>query len=255
VIFNLPGYRVIDAVDLPLGGRRVKVQPVDLDDGCPECGVVSSRVHAWSVQRVRDIPHAGQIEVVVRKPRLMCVEPACDRRTFTPVSEQLPARARCTTRLRTAVLDAVIDSGRAVAEVATDFGVAWWTVQATVNAAAVLLPEVDELHVRRLGIDEHCYRRVRWFRDGSGGWRRVEPWMSTIVNAASGQVLGIVDGRDSATVGGWLAQRSPAWRARIEVVAIDPSAAFKKAITEQLPNAQISVDAFHLAWTRSTWCS
>ena len=29
VIFNLPGYRVIDAVDLPLGGRRVKVQPVD----------------------------------------------------------------------------------------------------------------------------------------------------------------------------------------------------------------------------------
>jgi transposase len=70
--------------------------------------------------------------------------------------------------------------------------------------------------------------------------------MSTIVNAASGQVLGIVDGRDSATVGGWLAQRSPAWRARIEVVAIDPSAAFKKAITEQLPNAQISVDPFHL---------
>jgi hypothetical protein len=33
VIFNLPGYRVIDAVDLPLGGRRVKVQPVDIDDG------------------------------------------------------------------------------------------------------------------------------------------------------------------------------------------------------------------------------
>ena len=25
VIFNLPGYRVIEAVDLPLGGRRVKV--------------------------------------------------------------------------------------------------------------------------------------------------------------------------------------------------------------------------------------
>jgi transposase len=73
-----------------------------------------------------------------------------------------------------------------------------------------------------------------------------QPWMSTIVHAASGQVLGIVDGRDSATVGGWLAQRSPAWRARIEIVAIDPSAAFKKAITEQLPNAKISVDPFHL---------
>jgi transposase len=246
VIFNLPGYRVVDAVDLRLGGRRVKVEPVEVEDGCPACGVVSSRVHAWVEQRVRDIPHAGQVVVVVRKPRLVCSEPACGRRTFTTATEQLPVRARSTTRLKTALLDAVIGSGRAVSEVAADLRVAWWTVQATVNAAAVLLPEVDNLHVRRLGIDEHRYRRVRWFRDDQGGWRRVEPWMSTIVNAGCGQVLGIVDGRDSAAVGGWLAERSQAWRDRIEVVAIDPSAAFKKAITEQLPNAQISVDPFHL---------
>ena len=247
VIFNLPGYRVVDAVDLPLGGRRVRVQPVDLADGCPSCGVVSARVHAWIVQRVRDIPHAGQLEVVVRKPRLVCAEPDCPRGTFTPATEQLPVRARCTTRLRTALLSAVIDSGRAVAEVAADHGVAWWTVQSMVNAAAVLLPNVDELHVRRLGIDEHRYRRVRWFRDpDGGGWRRVEPWMSIIVNADCGQVLGIVDGRDSAAVGGWLRERSAVWRNRIEVVAIDPSAAFKRAITEQLPNAKISVDPFHL---------
>jgi transposase len=246
VIFNLPGYRVVDAVDLRLGGRRVKVEPVEVEDGCPACGVVSSRVHAWVEQRVRDIPHAGRVVVVVRKPRLVCSEPACGRRTFTTATAQLPVRARSTTRLKTALLDAVIGSGRAVSEVAADLRVAWWTVQATVNAAAVLLPEVDNLHVRRLGIDEHRYRRVRWFRDDQGGWRRVEPWMSTIVNADCGQVLGIVDGRDSAAVGGWLAERSQPWRDRIEVVAIDPSAAFKKAITEQLPNAKISVDPFHL---------
>ena len=247
VIFNLPGYRVVDAVDLPLGGRRVRVQPVDLADGCPSCGVISARVHAWIVQRVRDIPYAGQLEVMVRKPRLVCAEPECPRGTFTPATEQLPVRARCTTRLRTALLSAVIDSGRAVAEVAAGHGVAWWTVQSTVNAAAVLLPNVDELHVRRLGIDEHRYRRVRWFRDPDGGrWRRVEPWMTSIVNADCGQVLGIVDGRDSAAVRGWLSERSPAWRNRIEVVAIDPSAAFRKAITEQLPNAKVSVDPFHL---------
>jgi transposase len=246
VIFNLPGYRVVDAVDLRLGGRRIKVEPVAVEDGCPACGVVSSRVHAWTEQQVRDVPHAGQVVVVVRKPRLVCTEPACGRRTFTPATAQLPVRARCTTRLKTALLDAVIGSGRAVWEVAADLRVAWWTVQATVNAAAVLLPEVDNLHVRRLGIDEHRYRRVRWFRDDQGGWRRVEPWMSTIVNADCGQVLGIVHGRDSAAVGGWLAERSQAWRDRIEVVAIDPSAAFKKAITEQLPNAKISVDPFHL---------
>jgi transposase len=246
VIFNLPGYRVIDAMDLPLGGRRVKVEPTVVADGCPDCGVVSERVHAWTERRVQDVPHGGRVEVVVRQARLLCAEAACGRRTFTPASEQLPARARCTTRLRAALLDAVIEAGRAVAEVAADHGVAWWTVQATVNAAAVLLPEVDDLRVRRLGIDEHRYRKVRWYRAEGGGWRRVEPWMSTIVNADSGQVLGIVDGRDSAAVGGWLVERSQDWRQRIEVVAIDPSAAFKKAITAHLPQARVSVDPFHL---------
>jgi len=38
VVFNLPGYDVIDAVDLPLGGRRVVVQAVEWDEGCPDCG-------------------------------------------------------------------------------------------------------------------------------------------------------------------------------------------------------------------------
>jgi transposase len=46
--------------------------------------------------------------------------------------------------------------------------------------------------------------------------------------------------------GGWLAARSPAWRARIQVVEIDPSAAFRRAIVQQLPDALISVDPFHL---------
>jgi transposase len=122
VIFNLPGYRVVDAVDLPLRGRRVKLQPVDLADGCPSWGVISSRVHAWAVQRVRDIPYAGQLEVVVRKPRLVCAEPECPRGRFTPGTEQLPVRGRCTTRVKMALLSAVIDSGRAVAEVAADHG-------------------------------------------------------------------------------------------------------------------------------------
>ncbi|MBD1539188.1 transposase [Arthrobacter sp. S13_S34] len=40
-----------------------------------------------------------------------------------------------------------------------------------------------------------------------------------------GQVLGIVDGRDSEDVGNWLFARSPQWRLSVQVVAIDLSAA------------------------------
>jgi len=205
VTFNLPDYHVIDAIDLPLGGRRVIVKADTIAGGCPDCGVVSARVHAWCRQRVKDVPHAGGVEVLVVKPRLVCAEQGCPRRTFTQTTSELPRRARCTTRLRQALLTAVIDQGQPVAQVAKTHQVAWWTTQKTVNDAVDTLPDVDALHVKHLGIDEHRYRRVRWFRDpDSSGWRRVEPWMTTLVNTACGQVLGVVDGRDSAAVEGWL---------------------------------------------------
>ena len=248
VIFNLPDHHVIDAVDLPSWGCRVIAQADSVSDGCPDRGVVSERAHAWCRQRVKDIPHTDGVELILVKPRLVCGERACPRRTFTQTTPELPLRARCTSRLRRGVLEAVIDHGRPVAGVVAGFGIAWWTVHKSVNAAVdVLLGGVDDLHVRRLGIDEHRYRRVRWFRDpDTGGWRRVEPWMTALVNAASGQVLGIVDGRGSAAVTGWLDARSQAWRDRIQIVAIDPSAAFRKAITTALPHAHIAVDPFHL---------
>lgn len=70
--------------------------------------------------------------------------------------------------------------------------------------------------------------------------------MTTFVDLDTGPVLGVVDGRDSCCVSDWLKERDTSWRARVEVVAIDPSAAFRKAITAHLPTTAISVDAFHL---------
>ena len=147
LIFNLPGYDVIGAVDLPLGGRRRMVVQSHDDEGfCPSCGVASSRVHAWTRQLVKDIDAgAAPVEVVIRKPRWVCAERACSNRTFTQVTEQLPARARCVTRLRDALLDAVLNAGRAVDEIAAAHGVAWWTVQAVINAATLTLPCVDDI--------------------------------------------------------------------------------------------------------------
>ena len=72
VIFNLPDYQVLDAIDLPSGSRRVIVRVDTITDSYPVCGVVSARVHAWCRQRVKDLPHAGDVELVVVKPRLVC---------------------------------------------------------------------------------------------------------------------------------------------------------------------------------------
>jgi transposase len=246
VLFNLPGYRVIAATDGP-DGRRVVIESVEVEGACPSCGVVTTRVHQRTMQHVRDVPVAGSVQVWWRKRRFVCAERLCLRRTFAEHTLEVPARARSTGRLWEALLAAVTGAGRTVSEVAASFGVAWWTVQTVVNAAAVLLAADEVAPVRRLGVDEHRYRSVRFFRDPvTHGWCRYEPWMTTLVDLDTAQVLGVVDGRGSAGVAAWLAARPERWREQVQVVAIDPSAAFRKALREQLPEAAVSVDAFHL---------
>ena len=138
-IFNLPDYRVTDAVDLPDGGRRVVIESIE-SPGCPSCGVLATKVHSRRSQQVRDVPVAGAAVVVWAKRRWFCLEPACARRTFAETTEQIPRYARSTTRLRDQVVSAVIRSGRAASEVARAHGVSWWLVQAALSAAGVVLP-------------------------------------------------------------------------------------------------------------------
>jgi transposase len=246
-IFNLPDYRVISASVLADGRRRVIVE-TDQPPGRPTCGVVASRRKERRLQRIRDIPVAGSVEVLWSKYRWHCEERTCPRLSFFEATIQVPHHARSTGRLRDHVVDAVIRSGRAVSETAVAFGVSWWMVRAALNEACLLtLPDVDKLSPRMLGIDEHRFRSVRFFRDPeSTAWIRQEPWKTTIVDLDTEQVLGVVDGRDHKGVGDWLFARPLDWRLGVQVVAIDPSAAFRKALRMWLPRAAVAVDHFHL---------
>jgi len=87
----------------------------------------------------------------------------------------------------------VIGSGRAAAEAAASFGVSWWLVPRALDSAGLMLPDVDALAQRMLGIDEHRYRSVRFFHDpATKAWKRYEPWMTTIVDLDTGQLLGVL---------------------------------------------------------------
>ncbi|WP_426938646.1 ISL3 family transposase [Pseudarthrobacter sp. S3] len=246
MIFNLHDYRVLATAVLPDGVRHVTVEST-FPPGCPSCGVIASRVKERRCQKLRDIPVAGSVVLLWDKRRWFCDEYLCDRKSFCEATPQVPRRARSTRRLRETLVDAVIDSGRAVSETATAFGISWWLVQQVIGEAALRLPDVDLLSPRMLGIDEHRYRSVRFFQDsGTKAWTRYEPWMTTIVDLDTGQVLGIVDGRDHKGVGDWLFARPLDWRLGVQVVAIDPSAAFRKALRMWLPRTAVSVDLFHV---------
>jgi transposase len=218
---------------------------------CPDCGTVSTSVKQNVVTRPKDLPY-GESELVLRwhKRRWRCRRADCPRESFTERIDELPARARTTGRLRRAVAGAV-SAGRSVAEVALTHRLSWPTVARAVGAHAERVlgePEPTPL----LGIDETRFGRTRWIRDDGGRWVRVEGWETGFVDlrcprSDGGQgLLGQVDGRSAACVLRWLAARSPGFRDRIEVVALDPSAPYAAAVRRALPQARIAVDHFHL---------
>jgi transposase len=141
-----------------------------------------------------------------------------------------------------------VAKNRSIAEVAAEHGMGWTTVQACVDEHTdVVLTEPAPTPV--LGIDETRRGKPRWELDPViRRWVRVDRWDTGFVDLHGDQgLLGQAEGRTSATVTGWLALRSQAFRDAIRYVVIDPAASYRAAITpDLLPNAQLVVDHFHL---------
>ena len=215
---------------------------------CPGCGVVSSSVKEYVSTSPRDIPY-GQERILVRwnKTRWECKEDYCQQDSFTEAILQIPARARTTTRLRTAMGTAIGEAARSVAEVADAHAVSWPTAhRAFVAHANEQLKEPQPTPV--LGIDETRRGKPRWQRcTETGRWVRVDPWDTGFVDLAGAQgLLGQAEGRTAAAVIDWLAARGPEFCDAVQFVAIDPAAGYASAIRTALPNATIVVDHFHL---------
>ena len=149
--------------------------------------------------------------------------------------------------------EAIAGSNRAVADVAAEYGVSWPTAhKALVAAAARWLPEPEPTAV--LGIDETRFRSVRWILDGIT-WKRSDPWMTSFVDCTPGHpgaLLGLAPGRTGGCVRDWLGEQSDAFRRRIEIVVIDPSAPYASGIRAALPGVKIAVDKWHLVALANT---
>jgi transposase len=205
--------------------------------GCPHCGVPATG-HGRSVVEVRDLPAGGRpVRLVWRKRRWLCSDPDCPAKTFT---EQSPLVEGCLSR-RAAVeiCRRVGQDGASVAQVARDMGVGWETAMGCVRRHG--RPLVD--HPRRvratraLGIDEHKVL--------SANGRHHTLYATSFVDVTTGQLLDVVRGRSADDVAFWLSQGPPAWRQRIEAVAIDPHAGYLVGVMAVLGDVAVTVDCFH----------
>jgi len=210
-------------------------------------GVVTTRMHARPIHRVKDIPTGGNdLQILVRKRRMACQETACARRAFVQTTAQLPSPCTDHQPALQRLVDEMSCELQAVSRVAAAHGESWPTVMARLNVEGQVVGDVDRMFIRRLGIDEHQFRKVRYARGRTGRAVRIEPWSIVFTELDTGKIVDIVDARRGAAVKKWLKARPRYRRQSVEHVAIDVSSEFRKAVRENLLKAKISVDHFHL---------
>lgn len=221
---------------------------------CPSCGVLSTSCKGRRVTRPPAIPcWRNEVRLVWHKRWWRCAEPACPGGSFTDVVNQVPAYARVVGRCRDQIARRIGEENRSVREVSTEHAVCWPTGhRALVQYADAVLGEPDP--VRVLGDRRDPPRPARWDRGPiTKRWVRTDRWHTGFVDLAGEQgLLGQTVGRRVMDVTAWRNERGEGFTASITHVAIDPSAAYAKAVREALPGAVLVADHLHFVQLANT---
>jgi transposase len=209
--------------------------------GCPSCGG-NARVRARPRVKLVDLPAFGRpARLWWVKRRFECPDPGCATGTWTESDPRIASpRLRLSDRAGRWATRQVGLHGRAVAEVAADLGCAWHTVNdAVVAYGRLLVDHPDRIgDVEALGLDEVLFARQ--------GPRKHKRWSTSIVDVDQGRLLDVVEGRDSAPVCRWLADRGPGWCGRIRYGTLDLSGPYRAVFDTMLPDVVQVADPFHV---------
>ena len=243
LLVGLPTVTVLGVVDLlPTAPLAVHIETLLEDrETCAACGATARLKDRDRVMLV-DLPAFGRAaRLVWRKRRWMCSAKACPVGSWTETAPAIAAtRLGLSDRAGRWATFQVGHHGRSVKEVAGDLGCDWHTVNNAVVAYGERL--VDDAarigQVDALGLDETLFvKRGRW---------RQKQWSTSIVDVRAGQLLDVVEGRDSGPACLWLANRDKAWRAQIRYGTLDMSGPYRKVFDTMLPDATQVADPFHL---------
>jgi transposase len=217
---------------------------------CPGCGAVGT--YRDSVERrLTDLPVAGHpLQLRVRVPRYRCPVASCERAIYTHDTSGLTrAGASTTRRCAKFVLRRLIVDRATVAAVARELGRSWDTINTiAVQATTELLADIDPVRldgVRVIGVDEHRWAHTR-HAAGDGFVTVIVDLTAVVTGTGRARLLDLVAGRSAAAFADWLAERTPAFRAQIEVVAMDGFTGYNNAATSEVPDAVTVMDPFHV---------
>ncbi len=229
-LINLQGLRVtglhFDGDSMVIGiARTFKLL------SCPRCG---RRKRGRESRRVRRWRHVGiwgndvWLEGEIR--RLRC------RKCKSVVTEAVPWARHDSDFTRT-FEDAVALLAQQTSKtaVAALTGISWTTVGKIAGRVVVEHLDPDRFcGLRRIAVDEISFRKRHRY-------------LTVVTDHDNRRVIWVAEGKSSDVLKSFFTEIGPEACKAIEIATIDMSAAYRKAILEGLPNAQIVFDHFHVA--------
>jgi len=217
---------------------------VDQDQFCRRCGA-EARARDSIVRRVTHVPLGWRpTQLHLRLRRYRCDDCALvwqQDTTSVVAPEAKLSHAAALWALKSVVIDRL-----SIARVAGNLGVSWHTANDAVldTGRRLLIDDPNRLNgVRVLGVDEHVWRHTRW-------GNRYVTVVIDLTPVADGKgparLLDMVPGRSKQTFITWLEAQTSAFRAGIDIVAMDGFTGYKTAAAQTLPEATTVMDPFHV---------
>lgn len=222
----------------------IECRVVDDDKFCHRCGAQGTARDT----RIRQLSHAPfgwrPTTLAIRVRRYRCA--TCKHVWVQDTSLAAEPKAKISRGGLRWALKGIVCQHLSMARVADGLGVSWNTANTAVLAEGqrVLISSPTRFDgVQVIGVDEHVWRHARY------GDNYVTVIIDlTPVHQRSGpaRLLDMVQGRSKQVFKSWLQERDPAWRAGVQIVAMDGFTGFKTAAVEELPHAVEVMDPFHM---------
>ena len=238
----------LDELGLVVTGQRLEPERavlackvVEADDWCRRCGAQGAPRDSVTRQLAHEPFGWRPTTLLVTVRRYRC---ECGHVWRQDTSRAAEPRARLSRRALRWALEAIVVQHLTVARIAEALAVAWSTANDAVLAEGkrVLINDPSRFDgVKVIGIDEHVWRHTR----------KGDKYVAVIIDLTAirdgtgpSRLLDMVEGRSKQVFKTWLAERDPAFRDAVEVVAMDGFTGFKTAASEELPDAVAVMDPF-----------
>jgi transposase len=228
-ILNLPGIKVLNCQDIEGLGLIIEIQADSKSSKCPRCSKASHSIHQNHWRNIKDLPGSNQ-QVILRINRRQFRCKNCQK-LFSEDLYFVDKQRGYTKRFAIEIVKQVLDSNiRSVAE-RNDLSES--EIQSMLDYLESEI-RIDVSEIKRLGIDEIALIK------GQGNY------LGVLVDLDRRKPIDIVESRRQSEMSQALQSMGNEVLEQIEEVSIDLWKPYKSLVKELMPNADVTVDRFHV---------